>query len=92
MFKLMDKKIFTILRSKILFMQTYVHNSKIRNYDLQIMHDIPLPSCILVLKGDLMKVKKHLRTLRSKMTHASRQDNKFQQDAQVCDKYLYHYN
>ena len=31
-----------------------------------------------------MKVKKHLKTLRSKMSHASRQDNKFQQDAQVC--------
>ena len=49
------------------------------------MYDIPMQSCISVLKGDLMKVKKHLRTLRSKMTHASRQDNKFQQDAQVCD-------
>lgn len=35
-----------------------------------------------VLKGDLTKVKKHLKTLRAKMTHASRQDNKFQQDAQ----------
>ena len=36
-----------------------------------------------MLKGDLTKVKKHLKTLRAKMTHASRQDNKFQQDAQV---------
>ena len=38
---------------------------------------------ISVLKGDLTKVKKHLKTLKAKMTHASRQDNKFQQDAQV---------
>ncbi|XP_060561802.1 formin-H-like [Ruditapes philippinarum] len=35
-----------------------------------------------VLKCDLSKVKKHLKTLKSKPVYCSRQDNKFQQDAQ----------
>ncbi|XP_052230012.1 delphilin-like [Dreissena polymorpha] len=35
-----------------------------------------------VLKGDLAKVKRHLKTLRSQSAFQNRQDNKFQQDAQ----------
>ncbi|XP_053400909.1 formin-F-like isoform X2 [Mercenaria mercenaria] len=35
-----------------------------------------------VLKGDLSKVKRHLKTLKSQAVCCSRQDNKFQQDAQ----------
>jgi len=36
-----------------------------------------------VLKGDLSKIKKHLKTLKSHSGYQNRQDNKFQQDAQV---------
>lgn len=35
-----------------------------------------------VLKCDLAKVKRHLKTMRSQPVYSSRQDNKFQQDAQ----------
>lgn len=35
-----------------------------------------------VLKGDLAKVKRHLKTLKAQAIYCSRQDNKFQQDAQ----------
>lgn len=40
-------------------------------------------SFLSVLKCDLSKVKKHLKTLKAQAVYCSRQDNKFQQDAQV---------